>query len=1087
MAELPASGPGSLLHGAGGDLLVDLQLSSTDAATFAAIDAAGAKVVSRTDGDQVATVSVAPTDLGALGSAHGVRWAQEVLTPMVGGVARPGRPARPASPARAAASCSARKISEGDAQIRASNARTTYGVDGAGTTVGVLSDSFYRLGAAPTDVANGELPGPGNPCGRTTPVTVQSEMVGSGASDEGRAMTQIVHDVAPGATLRFASAFNGAGDFADQIRNLATNGASVIVDDISYFDEPIYQDGIIAKAVDDVAATGVAYYSSAGNSNIVVGGKEVGSYEAAAYRPTTCPAAIASLSATYTCHDFDPSAGVSGGDDITLPSSGEIFVKLGWNEPAYGLSTNLDVFLVDNVTGAIKASSAINNPGGSNQALELMSATNSGSARSYKLVVARKGGTATPRFKAILLDLYDPDPFDGSPLTVQWNTSSGTDVIGPTAYGHNLMGAGAGVAAVPYDDASTVEEFSSRGPATYCWDPIVGTVPAGARAGGCLTKQLDVAATDGVVTTVTSLGLNPFYGTSAAAPHAAGAAALLRQARPCATGAQVIQAQRATGRAVGSFGVAAVGSGLVTTDAAIAATAACPTVPGPPTGITATAGNAQATVSWTAPAANGGSAITGYKVTPFIGVTPQAVRSFSGAGTSGVVTGLTNGTTYTFKVAAVNANGTGALSGASPSVTPVAPPVPGAVYVPITPCRVLDTRFATAGRFAVGEQRSYQVAGSGITGQGGASSCVPDGALAVEASVTAVSPDGSGYFRAWPSNASAPNATFLNFTKVPGITNTGSLSLAPTGTQDLTVKNFGATSHYVVDVQGYFVLPGSVPSGLTGAVYVPITPCRVLDTRFATAGRLAVGEQRSYQVAGSGITGQGGASSCVPDGAVAVEASVTAASPDGSGYFRAWPSNASAPNATFLNFTKVPGITNTGSLALAPSGTQDLTVKNFGATSHYVVDVQGYFVLPGNVPSGLTGATYVPITPCRVLDTRFASAGRFAVGEQRSYQVAGTGIAGQGGAASCVPDGAVAVESSVTAVSPDGSGYLRAWPSNASAPNATFLNFTKVPGITNTGSLSLAPTGTNDLTVKDFGATSHYVVDVQGYFQLAAS
>jgi uncharacterized protein YkwD len=98
------------------------------------------------------------------------------------------------------------------------------------------------------------------------------------------------------------------------------------------------------------------------------------------------------------------------------------------------------------------------------------------------------------------------------------------------------------------------------------------------------------------------------------------------------------------------------------------------TVPGAPTGVTATAGNAQANVSWTAPAANGGSAITGYRVTPYIGATAQTVRVFSGTATTHAVTGLTNGTAYTFKVQAVNAIGNSALSTASAAVTPATTP-----------------------------------------------------------------------------------------------------------------------------------------------------------------------------------------------------------------------------------------------------------------------------------------------------------------------------------------------------------------------------------------------------------------------------
>ena len=102
------------------------------------------------------------------------------------------------------------------------------------------------------------------------------------------------------------------------------------------------------------------------------------------------------------------------------------------------------------------------------------------------------------------------------------------------------------------------------------------------------------------------------------------------------------------------------------------------TVPGAPTIGTATAGNAQATVTWTAPASNGGSAITGYVVTPYIGAAPQTSTTVGNVLTT-PITGLTNGTAYTFRVAAINAIGTGNQSGNSNAVTPVAPAtVPGA-------------------------------------------------------------------------------------------------------------------------------------------------------------------------------------------------------------------------------------------------------------------------------------------------------------------------------------------------------------------------------------------------------------------------
>ena len=105
-----------------------------------------------------------------------------------------------------------------------------------------------------------------------------------------------------------------------------------------------------------------------------------------------------------------------------------------------------------------------------------------------------------------------------------------------------------------------------------------------------------------------------------------------------------------------------------------------PTAPGAPTGVTATAGNGSANVSWTAPSSNGGSAITSYTVTPYVGSTAQTPITVTGSppATSTTVTGLTNGTAYTFTVSATNTIGTGPASAPSNAVTPSPPTAPGA-------------------------------------------------------------------------------------------------------------------------------------------------------------------------------------------------------------------------------------------------------------------------------------------------------------------------------------------------------------------------------------------------------------------------
>ncbi|HET9445812.1 MAG TPA: pre-peptidase C-terminal domain-containing protein [Steroidobacteraceae bacterium] len=150
------------------------------------------------------------------------------------------------------------------------------GVDGSGITVGVISDSYNTFGAgsAEADLATGDVPGPGNPI-NSQPVVVLQDGLSQSDIDEGRAMIQIVHDMAPKARLGFATASGGQLNFADNIRSLAGVPGSphavagfkadVIVDDVIYPDEPMFQDGIIAQAVDEVVARGVSYFSSAGN------------------------------------------------------------------------------------------------------------------------------------------------------------------------------------------------------------------------------------------------------------------------------------------------------------------------------------------------------------------------------------------------------------------------------------------------------------------------------------------------------------------------------------------------------------------------------------------------------------------------------------------------------------------------------------------------------------------------------------------------------------------------------------------------------------------------------------------------------
>jgi hypothetical protein len=103
------------------------------------------------------------------------------------------------------------------------------------------------------------------------------------------------------------------------------------------------------------------------------------------------------------------------------------------------------------------------------------------------------------------------------------------------------------------------------------------------------------------------------------------------------------------------------------------------TAPNAPRTPTAVPGNATATVRWVAPPINGGPAPTGYDVIPYIGTVAQTVRSFPTPALTEVVTGLTNGTAYTFRVRAKNTIGTGPLSFASAAIIVGSPIAPTAV------------------------------------------------------------------------------------------------------------------------------------------------------------------------------------------------------------------------------------------------------------------------------------------------------------------------------------------------------------------------------------------------------------------------
>jgi hypothetical protein len=380
--------------------------------------------------------------------------------------------------------------SQGDQAHRAVQARSI-GATGAGVGIGVVSNGVTTLALRQ---ASGDLPA----------VTVLPGQAGAG--DEGTAMLEIVYDLAPAATLFFARSGGSPAIMAANIIALCNAGARVIVDDIGYPDEPVFEDGTIAQAVNTVTANGCHYFSAAGNEgnlNDLTSGVWEGDFIDGGSGIHSFGGGL--LSNLITA---DPAASLGGSPGFMLQ----------WSDKWGASSNDYDLFLLSGDLSTVIASST------DDQLL-----------------------TGDP-FE------YIPDPVDHSGLRLvivryagagrflHLNTLRGRLSVRTAGqiFGHPSAALAYAVAAVNVATAgggafvggavNPAETFSSDGPRRIFYAANGTSITPGnfSSTGGTVRPKPDLAAADGVATSTP--GFNPFFGTSAAAPHAAAIAGLVLQA-----------------------------------------------------------------------------------------------------------------------------------------------------------------------------------------------------------------------------------------------------------------------------------------------------------------------------------------------------------------------------------------------------------------------------------------------------------------------------------------------------------------------------------------------------------------------------
>jgi hypothetical protein len=372
--------------------------------------------------------------------------------------------------------------SEGDTVMHADLVRTTLGVTGKGVKVGIIGDSLCDPA---TSINSGDLPA------TITVVNGQDGCTASETLDEGRVLAEIIYDLAPDATLLFHTGFPTSLDFIAAVRELTAAGAQVIVDDIGFFNEPVFEEGPVAQAVRQAIQQGVVFVSAAGND-------AQRHYQGlfAEFNPNDGDAQV-------NLHNF------GGGDtrlDVRIAANATVVAFLQWANPFDGSANtaDYDLLLVDAAgnTLAVSNDNQVNTPAPPLEATVFTNTT--GQPITVGVVVNRVAGPALP-------------------FSLNFNTFGRVTVLkhnvaSSSIFGHPCVRDVLAVGAVDVQSPGfgTLEGFSAQGPCELFFPTHE------------FRTKPDVVAANGVSTSLPDF--TPFFGTSAAAPHVAAVAALLVEA-----------------------------------------------------------------------------------------------------------------------------------------------------------------------------------------------------------------------------------------------------------------------------------------------------------------------------------------------------------------------------------------------------------------------------------------------------------------------------------------------------------------------------------------------------------------------------